>query len=55
MEIMNDTINDWLKSDDSREYFELLKIPTVGADPLHLKDCVQAATWLKKWLRSIGA
>ncbi len=52
---MNDAINDWLKSDDSRDYFELLKFPTVGADPLHLRDCVSAATWLKKWLKTIGA
>lgn len=55
MEIMNDVTNDWLKSNDSGDYFELLKIPTVGADPLHLRDCVSAATWLKKWLKTIGA
>lgn len=52
---MNDAINDWLKSDDSRDYFELLKFPTIGAEPLHLRDCVSAATWLKKWLKTIGA
>ena len=52
---MSEEINDWLKSDDSREYFELLRFPTVGADPIHLRDCVQAATWLKKWLGTIGA
>lgn len=52
---MNAETNDWLKSNDSRDYFELLKFPTVGADPLHLRDCVQAATWLKKWLKGIGA
>ena len=55
METMNAEINDWLKSNDSREYFELLKIETIGADPLHLKDCVTAAMWLKKWLEGIGA
>ena len=52
---MNIEIGDWLKSEDSREYFELLGFPTVGADPLHLADCARAATWLKKWLKSIGA
>ena len=52
---MNTEIGDWLKSEDSREYFELLGFPTVGADPLHLADCARAATWLKKWLKSIGA
>ena len=52
---MNAETEDWLKSDDSREYFELLRMPTVGADPLHLRDCVAAAMWLKKWLEAIGA
>ena len=45
----------WLKSRDSKEYFELLKFQTVGTDPARRRDCVQAATWLKKWLESIGA
>jgi len=52
---MNEEMQDWLKSSDSKDYFELLGMPTVGADPAHLKDCVRAATWLKKWLKSIGA
>ena len=52
---MKEETEGWLKSGDSKDYFELLKFPTVGADPSHLKDCVQAATWLKKWLKSIGA
>ena len=52
---MNEETEDWLKSGDYREYFELLRIPTVGADPKRLRDCVQAATWLKKWLAAIGA
>ena len=55
METMNAETDDWLKSNDSKDYFELLKMPTVGAEPLHLRDCVQAATWLKKWLAKIGA
>ena len=52
---MSDAINDWLKSKDSSEYFELVKFPTVGNDPNRLKDCTQCAMWLKKWLEAIGA
>ena len=33
-----------------KEYFELLRFPTIGADPMRLKDCVDCAMWLKKWL-----
>ena len=51
---MNDETNDWLKSSDSKDYFALLRFPTVGAEPAHLRDCVQCATWLKKWLGRIG-
>ncbi len=36
------------------EYFELLRFPTVGADPTHLRDCVQCAMWLKAWLGKLG-
>jgi len=35
-------------------YFDLLRIPSVGADPLHLRDCVQCALWIKKWLAPAG-
>ena len=52
---MSAAISDWLRSSDSKDYFELLKFPTVGAEKEHLRDCVQCATWLKKWLKSIGA
>ena len=52
---MKEEIGDWLKSSDSKDYFELLKFPTVGAEKEHLRDCVQCATWLKKWLKGIGA
>ena len=52
---MSEEIGEWLKSNDSKEYFELLRLPTVGADPARLRDCVQAATWLREWLKSIGA
>jgi len=36
------------------EYFELLRFPTVGAEPMRLKDCVDCAMWLKKWLAPQG-
>ena len=52
---MNEEINDWLKSSDSKDYFELLRFPTVGAEREHLRDCAACATWLKKWLKTIGA
>ena len=55
METMSAAISDWLRSSDSKDYFELLKFQTVGAEKEHLRDCVQCATWLKKWLKSIGA
>ena len=55
MGTMSAATSDWLKSSDSKDYFELLKFPTVGAEKEHLRDCVQCATWLKKWLKSIGA
>ena len=52
---MKEETSDWLKSSDSKDYFELLKFPTVGAEKEHLRDCAACATWLKKWLKSIGA
>ena len=52
---MNGETEDWLSSGDSKEYFELLGFPTVGAAPNHLRDCVACATWLKRWLKGIGA
>jgi succinyl-diaminopimelate desuccinylase len=55
MEIMNDATVEKPNSKESAEYFELLKFATVGANPTHLRDCVQCATWLKKWLEGIGA
>jgi acetylornithine deacetylase/succinyl-diaminopimelate desuccinylase-like protein len=55
MEITNDQMQEWLSCGDSKEYFELLKFVTVAAQASHLRDCVQCATWLKKWLRGIGA
>lgn len=55
METMNAETDAWLNSTDSKDYFELLKMPTVGANPRHLRDCVRAATWLRQWLKGIGA
>ena len=55
METMSAAISDWLRSSDSKAYFELLMFQTVGAETEHLRDCGQCATWLKKWLKSIGA
>ena len=55
MVTMSVAMEEWLNSDDSKEYFELLRFPTIGADPAHLRDCAQCATWLKGWLRRIGA
>ena len=52
---MNEETEDWLKSDDSRDYFELLRFPTVGAERERLRDCAACATWLKRWLAGIGA
>ena len=37
-----------------KEYFELLRFSTVGAEPTRLKDCVDCAVWLKKWLSPQG-
>ncbi|MGN0853910.1 MAG: M20/M25/M40 family metallo-hydrolase [Kiritimatiellia bacterium] len=37
-----------------REYFELLRFSSVGADPARLKDCVNCAAWLRKWLQREG-
>ncbi len=36
------------------EYFELLRMPTVGAERVHLRDCMNCAMWLKKWLAPLG-
>ncbi len=52
---MKETSSERPNSQESAEYFELLRFPTVGTDPLHLKDCVQCAMWLKTWLEGIGA
>ena len=55
METTKEETGDWLKSSDSKDYFELLRFPTVGAQKERLRDCAACATWLKKWLKGIGA
>jgi acetylornithine deacetylase/succinyl-diaminopimelate desuccinylase-like protein len=35
-------------------WFELLRIPTVGADPRRLGDCARATAWLKDFLKPLG-
>ena len=36
------------------DWFALLRLPTVGADPKRLGDCARAAAWLKKFLQKTG-
>jgi len=42
------------KSSILSDYFELVKFPTVGTDPAHLRDCVQCAMWIRDWLKPLG-
>ena len=37
-----------------KDYFELLKFESVGADPAKLRDCAACASWLSKWLGALG-
>ena len=39
-----------MTEETKKEYFELLRFKSVGADPAHLKDCVDCAMWWKSWL-----
>ena len=55
MATTNVEVQDWLKSSDSKEYFELLTFPSIGADPTKLGESARCATWLKKWLEKTGA
>ncbi len=36
-----------------KEYMDLLRYESVGADPSHLRDCVSCASWLRKWLGAL--
>ncbi len=35
------------------DWFELLRIPTIGTDPHRLGDCARCTAWLKKYLRKL--
>lgn len=35
-------------------WFELLRIPTIGADRHHLHACARGAAWLRQYLRPLG-
>lgn len=52
---MSEEIAGWLKSEESKEYFELLRFQSVGAEPEKLRETAQCAAWLKKWLKKLGA
>jgi len=36
------------------DWFELLRIPTIGTDRMRLRDCSHCTAWLKKFLRPLG-
>ena len=36
-----------------KEYMDLLRYESVGADPSHLRDCVSCASWLREWLGAL--
>ncbi len=37
-----------------KEYFELLRFKSIGADPARLRDCADCALWWKKWFTKLG-
>src|SRR5690242_27594 len=40
---------------ESRErLFELLRIPSISAQPAHLQDCQRAAAWMREQVASLG-
>lgn len=52
---MSEFYNERPNSGEVAEYFELLRFPSIGADPEHFQDCRQCAMWLRRWLEGIGA
>ncbi|MEG1553238.1 MAG: hypothetical protein RR417_06755, partial [Kiritimatiellia bacterium] len=36
------------------DYFALLRFPSIGADPAHLPDCLNCATWIQQFLEKLG-
>jgi len=47
-------MNQEIDEETKKEYFELLRFESVGADPAKLRDCVSCAVWLKKRLERDG-
>ena len=37
-----------------KELFELLRYESIGAERIHFKDCLNCASWLRKWLGKLG-
>ncbi|MEK6275587.1 MAG: M20/M25/M40 family metallo-hydrolase [Actinomycetota bacterium] len=46
---MTEPPGDWME-----ELFELLRIPSVSADPVHAGDVVRAGEWVRDFIRSAG-
>ena len=42
------------KEEILKDYFELLRFPTIGAEPMRLRDCINCAMWIKRWLAPMG-
>ncbi len=42
------------QADVMKDYYELLRFQTIGADPGHLHDCVDCAEWIKIFLVRLG-
>jgi acetylornithine deacetylase/succinyl-diaminopimelate desuccinylase-like protein len=36
------------------DWFELLRIPSIGTDPGRLRECSRCAAWLRKYVRALG-
>ena len=51
---MREDLEKWMASEEAREYFELLRFPSVGAEAAHFRDSLNCASWLKSWLGRIG-
>jgi len=43
-----------MEEEVKKEYFELLKFESVGADPAKLKSCTDCAMYMKAWLEKLG-
>lgn len=50
-------LDQWFEANQAAiraDYEELLRFPSIGADPEHLTDCVACATWIKGFLGKLG-